>query len=612
MGPVGSRENRNKDQGSRKSFLAPCALRLVPSQYNDRPDQPDFSSMSSNEPVPGPTNFIRNRIRKELEAGQYQQIVTRFPPEPNGFLHIGHAKSIVLNFSLPEEFGGYTNLRFDDTNPEKEEQRYIDAIREDVHWLGFGWKNECHASDYFETLYEYAMHLIDNGLAYVDEQDPETIRAQRGTLTEPGINSPHRDRPVAENRLLFQRMRSGELPDGACVLRARIDMAAPNINLRDPVIYRIRHKEHPRTGKDWCIYPSYDFAHGQSDAIEYITHSLCTLEFEDHRPLYDWLIEHLPVPSRPRQIEFARLNIDFTVLSKRRLTRLVDEGHVSGWDDPRMPTIAGLRRRGFTPESIRNFCSEIGVTKSESIIPFGELERHLRDDLNARAPRRMAVLKPIKVVLTNFPEGETEWLEAPNHPQVPDMGLRKVPMTREIFIEQDDFMEDAPKKFFRLKPGGEVRLRNAFIIRCEEVIKDEAGNLVELHCSLDQESRSGQPGAERKVKGTIHWVSAEHGIKSEVRLYDRLFKLPNSGGDKETDFVEHLNEESLEVLNAAYLEPGLDQAEVGEFFQFERLGYFVPDPDGRGEAPVFNRAVTLRDTWARLEKQLNSATRTRG
>ena len=562
--------------------------------------------MTSSEQSAGPTNFIRNRIRKELEAGQYEQIVTRFPPEPNGFLHIGHAKSIVLNFSLPEEFGGYTNLRFDDTNPEKEEQRYIDAIRDDVQWLGFEWKNERHASDYFEKLYEYALHLIDKGLAYIDEQDGEAIRDQRGTLTEPGTNSPHRDRPVAENRLLFERMRNGELPDGACVLRARIDMAAPNINLRDPVIYRIRHKEHPRTGNDWCIYPSYDFAHGQSDAIEHITHSLCTLEFEDHRPLYDWLIEHLPVPSRPHQIEFARLNIDFTVLSKRRLTRLVDEGHVTGWDDPRLPTLAGLRRRGFTPESIRNFCTEIGVTKSESIMPFGELERHLRDDLNVRAPRRMAVLKPLKLVLTNFPEGETEWLEAANHPQNPDMGNRKVPMTRELFIEQDDFMEEAPKKFFRLKPGGEVRLRNAFIIRCDELVKDEAGNLVELHCSMDPETRSGQPGSARKVKGTIHWVSARHAIKAEVRLYDRLFKVPHPGGDKDTDFTEHLNEESLEVLPQACLEPGMVDATPGQFFQFERLGYFVPDPDGTPEQPVFNRAVTLRDTWARLEKQLRN------
>jgi glutaminyl-tRNA synthetase len=560
--------------------------------------------MSNNEQPSAPTNFIRNRIKKELEAGQYEQIVTRFPPEPNGFLHIGHAKSIVLNFSLAHEFGGYTNLRFDDTNPEKEEQRYIDAIKEDVSWLGYEWKHERHASDYFETLYDYAMHLIDEGLAYVDEQDAEAIREQRGTLTEPGTASPHRDRPAAENRLLFERMRSGELEDGACVLRAKIDMAAPNINLRDPVIYRIRHKEHPRTGTDWCIYPSYDFAHGQSDAIEHITHSLCTLEFEDHRPLYDWLIEHLPVPSCPHQIEFARLNIDFTVLSKRRLTRLVDEGHVSGWDDPRLPTIAGLRRRGFTPESIRHFCTEIGVTKSESIIPFGVLERNLRDDLNVRAPRRMAVLRPLKIVLTNFPEGETEWLQAANHPQVPDMGSREVPMTREIYIEADDFMEEAPKKFFRLKPGGEVRLRNAFIIRCDEVVKDEAGNLVELHCSMDPETRSGQPGADRKVKGTIHWVSAEHAVKAEVRLYDRLFKVPHPGGDKERDFVEHLNEQSLEVLHDARLEPGLEQVAVGECVQFERLGYFVPDPDGSVDQPVFNRAVTLRDTWAKLEKQL--------
>jgi glutaminyl-tRNA synthetase len=381
-------------------------------------------------------------------------------------------------------------------------------------------------------------------------------------------------------------------------------MAAANINLRDPVIFRIRHKAHPRTGDAWCIYPSYDFAHGQSDAIEHITHSLCTLEFEDHRPLYDWLIEHLPVPARPYQIEFARLNIDFTVLSKRRLTRLVEEGHVAGWDDPRMPTLAGIRRRGFTPKSIRSFCEEIGVTKSESIIPFGVLERNLRDDLNVRAPRRMAVLRPLKLVLSNFPEGETEWVEVANHPQNPEMGTRRVPLTRELYIESTDFMEDAPKKFFRLKPGGEVRLRNAFIIQCDEVIKDEAGNVVELHCSFDPDTRSGQPGAERKVKGTIHWVSVEHAVKAEVRLYDRLFEVPHPGGDKERDFVEHINPDSLEVLHDACLEAGLENAEVGEFFQFERLGYFVPDPDTSDEKPVFNRAVTLRDTWAKLEKQL--------
>ncbi|WP_376694787.1 glutamine--tRNA ligase/YqeY domain fusion protein [Wenzhouxiangella sp. EGI_FJ10305] len=561
--------------------------------------------MTSDSPA-APTNFIRNRIRKELEAGQYDEIVTRFPPEPNGYLHLGHAKSIVLNFSLAEEFGGYTNLRFDDTNPAKEEQRYADAIKEDVAWLGFEWKNECYASDYFEKLYEYALHLIDNGLAYIDGQDADAIREQRGTLTEPGTPSPDRDRDPAESRELFERMRAGEFEDGAYVLRAKIDMAAANINLRDPVIYRIRHKAHPRTGETWCIYPSYDFAHGQSDAIEHITHSLCTLEFEDHRPLYDWLIEHLPVPSRPYQIEFSRLNLDFTVLSKRKLTRLVDEGHVDGWNDPRLPTIAGIRRRGFTPESLRNFCNEIGVTKSESIIPFGALERNLRDDLNVRAPRRMAVLRPLKLVLTNFPEGETEWVEAANHPQDPEMGTRKVALTRELYIEQDDFMEEAPKKFFRLKPGGEVRLRNAFIIQCDEVIKDEAGNVVELHCSFDPETRSGQPGADRKVKGTIHWVSADHAVKTEVRLYDRLFKVPHPAGDKERDFVEHLNPDSLEVLEDARVEAGIDDAGPGEFFQFERLGYFVPDPETSPDKPVLNRAVTLRDTWAKLEKQLRS------
>lgn len=562
--------------------------------------------MTQFEAPAAPAHFIRTRIRKEVEAGQYEKVITRFPPEPNGYLHLGHAKSIVLNFAMAAEFGGYTNLRFDDTNPAKEEQRFIDAIREDVSWLGFKWQDECYASDYFETLYQFALHLIDHGLAYIDSQDADSIRAQRGSLTEPGSDSPHRDRSIEENRDLFERMRAGEFEDGAHVLRAKIDMAAANINLRDPVIYRIRHQQHPRTGNDWCIYPSYDFAHGQSDAIEHITHSLCTLEFEDHRPLYDWLIEHLPVPARPQQIEFARLNLDFTVLSKRRLTRLVEEGHVSGWDDPRLPTIAGIRRRGFTPESIRNFCSEIGVTKSESIIPFGVLERNLRDDLNVRAPRRMAVLDPLKIVLTNFPEDKTESVEAANHPQNPEMGTRQVPLTRTLYIERDDFMEEAPKKFFRLKPGGEVRLRNAFIIRCDEVVKDEMGNLLELRCSFDPESRSGQPGADRKVKGTIHWVSAEHAIKAEVRLYDRLFNVPHPGGDKEADFTDFINPESLQVLDNARLEPGLAEAQVGELIQFERLGYFVPDPEGSREAPIFNRAVTLRDNWAKLEKQLRS------
>ena len=562
--------------------------------------------MNAPDSSTAPAHFIRTRIAREMAEGLHEQVVTRFPPEPNGYLHIGHAKSIVLNFAMAAEFDGYTNLRFDDTNPVREEQRFIDSIKTDVAWLGYRWKNECYASDYFEILYGYALHLIDRDLAYVDEQDADTIRAQRGTLTEPGTESPHRNRPTAENRDLFERMRAGAFPDGAMVLRARIDMAAPNINLRDPVLYRIRREHHHRTGDDWCIYPSYDFAHGQSDAIEHITHSLCTLEFEDHRPLYDWLIENLPVPSRPVQIEFSRLNMDFTVMSKRRLTRLVEEGHVAGWDDPRMPTLAGLRRRGFTPDAIRAFCSEIGVTKSESIIPFGVLERNLRDDLNVRAPRRMAVLKPLKVVLTNFPEGETEWLEAANHPQNPEMGSRQVPLTREIFIEQDDFLEEAPRKFFRLKPGGEVRLRNAFIIRCDDVVKNDHGEVIELRCSFDETSRSGLPGADRKVKGTIHWVSAEHAVTAEVRLYDRLFDVPDPGGDKTADFVDHLNPQSLEILQNARVEPGLEHTRSHEFFQFERLGYFVPDPDFRPGRPVFNRAVTLRDTWARLEAQLAS------
>jgi len=565
---------------------------------------PSTNVMNQTDRPEPAAHFIRNRIRQDVAEGRHDHIITRFPPEPNGFLHIGHAKSIVLNFSMAEEFGGHTNLRFDDTNPAREEQRYIDAIKDDVAWLGFRWQNECHASDYFETLYEYAVHLIDHHLAYVDQQDSEAIRAQRGTLTETGVDSPYRDRPVSESRELFARMRAGEFADGSCVLRARIDMSSPNLNLRDPIIYRIRHQAHPRTGDQWCIYPSYDFAHGQCDALEHVTHSLCTLEFEDHRPLYDWLIEHLPVPSRPRQIEFSRLNLDFTVLSKRRLTRLVDEGHVTAWDDPRLPTLAGLRRRGFTPESIRSFCQEIGVSKSESIIPFGVLERNVRDHLNQTAPRRMAVLRPLKVVLTNFPEDRVEWLDAANHPQNPALGRRKVPITRELYIEHDDFMEQPPKKFFRLRPGGEVRLRNAFIIQCDEVIKDELGEVVELHCRFDPDSRSGMAGAERKVKGTIHWVSAEHSVSAQVRLYDRLFRVPHPGADRVRDFIELLNPDSLQVLSEARLEFGLDRAAAGERFQFERLGYFVPDTDSKVDAPVFNRTVTLRDTWARLEQQL--------
>lgn len=577
-------------------------MNAIPVDYNHclrQPRDDDLMTEATTDPVP--THFIRTRIRKDLEAGRHQQVITRFPPEPNGYLHLGHAKSIVLNFAMAEEFGGHTNLRFDDTNPAKEEQRYIDAIREDVSWLGYEWANEHFASDYFETLYEFALHLIDAGLAYVDEQDADTIRSQRGTLTEPGQNSPFRDRSPANNRERFERMRAGDVADGGMVLRARIDMAAANINLRDPVLYRVRHLTHHRTGDAWCIYPTYDFAHGQSDALEHITHSLCTLEFEDHRPLYDWFIEHLPVPSKPQQIEFARLNLTYTVLSKRKLTRLVDEGHVSGWDDPRLPTLAGLRRRGFTPAAVRAFCAEIGVAKSESEIPFGVLERNLRDDLNVSAARAMAVLKPVKVVLTNFPEDHTEWLTLPNHPQDPSRGERQVPITRELWIERDDFMLDPPKKFFRLKPGGEVRLRGAFIIRCDEVITDEQGEVSALHCSFDPESRTGLPGADRKVKGTIHWVSAVHGVSAEVRLFDRLFNVPHPGADKDTDFVDDINPDSLEIVAGAYLEPSLATWPAGEAVQFERLGYFVVDADSQPDQLIFNRAVTLRDSWAKLD-----------
>jgi len=572
-----------------------CAMAMTDDNKPHTAPNSDHSSVG--------THFIHTRIKKEMAEGQFEQVITRFPPEPNGFLHIGHAKAIVLNFAMAETFGGYTNLRFDDTNPAKEEQRYIDAIRQDVAWLDYQWKNECYASDYFETLYGYALHLIDNGLAYVDGQSAEKIREQRGTLTEAGINSPDRDRSVSENRDLFERMRAGEFEDGRYVLRAKIDMAAPNINLRDPILYRIRRLHHYRTGDQWCIYPTYDFTHGQSDAIEHITHSLCSLEFEDHRPLYDWFIANLPVPSSPKQIEFARLNIDFTVLSKRKLTRLVEEGHVSGWDDPRMPTLAGLRRRGFTPTSIRNFCEEIGVTKSESVIPYGVLERNLRDDLNVSAERRMAVLHPLKVVLTNFDSDAVEFARLPNHPQNEAAGIREVPLGKTLYIEQSDFMEDAPKKFFRLKPGGEVRLRGAFIIRCDEVIHDDQGNVVELHCSFDPESRSGLPGAERKVKGTIHWVSAIHAVPARVHLYDRLFSVPSPAADKEKDFVEFINPGSIETIDQAMLEPSLQDWPQGRPVQFERLGYFVPDQDSTAKALVFNRSATLRDTWAKIEQE---------
>ena len=541
----------------------------------------------------------------DFESGKHDSICTRFPPEPNGHLHIGHAKSICLNFGLAAEFGGTTNLRFDDTNPLKESEDYALAIMEDVRWLGFEWAELRHASDYFQQLYEYAVHLIKNGNAYVDDLDADKMREYRGTLTEPGIDSPNRERPAEESLDLFERMKAGEFEDGAMVLRARVDMASPNINMRDPVIYRIRNAAHHRTGDEWHIYPMYDWAHGISDAIEGITHSLCTLEFEDHRPLYEWFLENIPSPGNPRQIEFARGNLDYTVMSKRKLLQLVEEGHVSGWDDPRMPTIAGMRRRGFTPESIRNFWNEAGIAKADSILPMGVLENSLRDDLNERAPRTMAVLDPLKVVLTNFPEGETEMIEAAVHPQKPEMGTRQVPLTREIWVERGDFMEDPPRKFFRLRPDGEVRLRNAFIIRCDEIIKDDDGNVTELHCSFDPDSRSGMPGASRKVKGTIHWVSAEHGVNAEVRMYDRLFNVPNPLSDKSKDFLEFINPDALTVISNAVVEPGVAEGGPGDFYQFERTGYFVHDSeDSKPGTPVLNRAVTLRDSWARLEKQM--------
>ncbi len=553
------------------------------------------------------SHFVRNIVIADLESGKHETVCTRFPPEPNGHLHIGHAKAICLNFGLADEFGGTTNLRFDDTNPLKESEDFARAIMEDVRWLGFKWNELRHASDYFEQLYTYAVHLVREGKAYVDDLDAGQMREMRGTLTEPGTDSPNRDRPVDENLDLLERMKAGEFEDGAMVLRARIDMAAPNINLRDPVIYRIRNAPHHRTGDTWHIYPMYDWAHGISDAIEGITHSLCTLEFEDHRPLYDWFLDNIPAPCHPQQIEFARGNLDFTVMSKRRLLQLVDEGHVDGWDDPRMPTISGMRRRGYTPESIRNFWAEAGVSKADSIIPMGVLENALRDDLNERAPRTMAVLDPLKIVLTNYPEDESEWLEAPLHPQKPEMGTRKVPLSRELWVERADFMEDPPKKFFRLRPDGEVRLRNAFIIRCDEVIKDDEGEVRELRCSFDTESRSGMPGASRKVKGTIHWVAASHAVHAEVRLYDRLFRVPNPLSDKSEDFVDHLNPDALTVIREAVVEPMVAEGRPGDFYQFERTGYFIHDSeDSAPGKPVLNRSVTLRDTWARLEKQMKN------
>jgi glutaminyl-tRNA synthetase len=551
--------------------------------------------MSETETPTPVSNFLRDIISADLASGKHKEIVTRFPPEPNGYLHLGHAKAICINFGLVQEFGGRCHLRYDDTNPAKEEQEYIDAIEADVRWLGFDWgKHLYHASDYFDQLYQWAEYLIEKGLAYVDDQTPDEMRIARGTLTEGGKPSPFRDRPVAENLDLFRRMKAGEFPNGARTLRAKIDMASGNINLRDPVLYRIIHTPHPRTGTTWCIFPMYDYAHGQSDALEHITHSLCTLEYDDHRPLYDWLLEHLPVPARPRQYEFARLNITYTILSKRHLTTLVRDGHVDGWDDPRMPTIAGLRRRGIPPGAIREFVKRAGVARANSVVDMAMFDAAVRDHLNKSASRYMAVLKPLKVVIENYPEGQSEELDAVNNPEDPAAGSRKVPFGRELYIEQDDFMENPPKKFFRLSPGMEVRLRYAYFITCREAIKDAAGNIVELRCTYDPATKGGNAPDGRKVKATMHWVSAKHAVDAEVRLYNTLFNRPDPGADG--DPVKDLNPNSLEVI-AAKLEPALAARNGKDTVQFERLGYFVRDSKATGL--VFNRTVGLRDSFAK-------------
>lgn len=548
-------------------------------------------------------DFIRQIVAGDVTAGKDgARVQTRFPPEPNGYLHIGHAKAICLDFGIADEFGGECYLRFDDTNPEKEDVEYVEAIQEDIRWLGYDWGDRlAHASDYFPKLHDFAIDLIQAGKAYVDSLSAEEIRSLRGTLKEPGTNSPYRNRSIEESLELFAAMGRGDFEEGEHVLRAKIDMASPNLNLRDPTLYRIRKVHHQRTGDRWCIYPMYDFAHTLSDALEGTTHSLCTLEFEDHRPLYNWFLENLSVPHRPRQIEFSRLNLMFTILSKRKLSQLVDEGHVEGWDDPRMPTLSGIRRRGYTPASIRDFVGRIGITKKENVIELGALENCVREELNETAPRRFAVLKPLKVIIDNYPEEGEEWLEASNHPNRPELGSRQVPFSREIFIERDDFREDPPGKFRRLSPGIEVRLRYAYIVKCENVIKDESGEIVELRCSYDPETRSGTDRAKRKVKGTIHWVSARHATRREVRLYDRLFLSPNPDqGDG--DFKQHLNPDSLQILPDAALEPALAEAGPGERFQFERQGYFMIDP-GLEDRAVFSRTVTLRDSWAKIERQ---------
>ena len=545
-------------------------------------------------------DFIRDIIQADLDAGRAAGVVTRFPPEPNGFLHLGHAKSICLNFGVAQEFGGRCHLRFDDTNPVKEEQAFIDSMQRDVRWLGFDWGEHLyHASDYFEQLYEWAEHLIRTGHAYVDDTPPEAMRAQRGTLTEPGQNSPFRYRSVEENLDLFRGMRSGKFPNGARVLRAKIDMASGNMNLRDPVLYRILHATHPRTGDAWCIYPTYDFAHGQSDAIEGITHSVCTLEFEDHKPLYDWLLEHLPVPARPRQYEFARLNVSYTVLSKRILTTLVRDKHVSGWDDPRMPTLAGIRRRGVPAAALRAFVGRVGVARANSLVDVAMLDSAIRDTLNPIATRRMAVLRPLKLIIENYPEDQTETLEAINHPDDPSLGVRSITFGREIFVEQDDFLENPPKKFYRLSPGKEVRLRYGYYVMCQSVDKDADGTVVALRCTYDPETRGGNaPPDGRKVQATLHWVAAADAVPAQVRLYSHLFTRPDPGADG--DVMADLNPESLEVLDGCLVEPSLASSPIGEAVQFERTGYFCADPDSTAVRLVFNRTIGLRDSYAKV------------
>ncbi len=545
-------------------------------------------------------NFIEEIIEADLAAGKYQSVLTRFPPEPNGYLHIGHSKSICLNFGLAQKYGGKTNLRFDDTNPVTEDTEYVESILEDVRWLGFEPANIFYASDYFDQLYAWAEELVRKGKAYVDFSTPEEVAAQKGTPTTPGTPNKYRETDPEENLDLFRRMRAGEFPDGHCTLRAKIDLASPNMHMRDPYLYRIKHAHHHRTGDKWCIYPMYDWAHGQSDSIENITHSICTLEFIPHRELYEWCIDTLGIfPSR--QYEFARLNLTYTVMSKRKLKQLVEEGHVRGWDDPRMPTIAGLRRRGFTPESMRDFATRIGIAKRENLIELSLLEFCIREDLNKRSLRRFAVLNPMKVVITNFPEGQTEWMETENNPEDPEAGKRPLPFTRELWIEQDDFMENPPPKYFRLSPGGMVRLKSAFIIRCDEAVKDANGKVTELRCTYIPESRSGQDTSGLKVQGVIHWLSAEHAKTAEVRLYDRLFRVEDPAAEE--DFKSTINPDSLEVIQKAYVEPALMEAGLGDRFQFTRLGYFCVDPDSNGNNMVFNRTVTLKDTWAKEQKK---------